>query len=116
MMRVLKYALIALGALLACVVLAVAIVLLVNVAGMDADATYELRGRYKPSADGKTYLVVEQDNGGGCGTLSLDGKPWLAPLDEAGETTPGVHTIECGGEIEFEIQSGSIYYFDYWGP
>lgn len=116
MIRVLKYALIALGALLACVLLAIAIVLLVNVAGMDADATYELRGRYKPSADGKTYLVIEHDHSGSCDTLSVDGKRWSAPLDEAGETTPGVHSIRCGGEIEIEIKPGTLYYFNYWGP
>ncbi|MGG2396135.1 hypothetical protein ACJRW5_04200 [Pseudomonas sp. SH1-B] len=116
MMRALKYSLTALGALLACVVLAVAIAMLVTVASRDADATYELRGRYKPSTDGKTYLVIEHDNGGSCGELSVDGKRWSAPLHEAGQTTPGVHRIKCGGEIEIEIRPGTIYYFDYWGP
>ena len=85
-------------------------------ASTDTDATHELRGRYKPSTDGKTYLVIEHDNGGGCGTLSVDGIPWPYPLHEAGEIEPGTRTIRCGGEITIEIKPGTIYHFDYWGP
>ena len=82
----------------------------------DADATYEFRGRYKPSTDGKTYLVIEHDNGGGCGSLSVDGNRWPHRLHEAGEVMPGMRTIQCGGKIDIEIRPGNIYYFNYWGP
>lgn len=116
MMRALKYLLITLGAVL-CSALVIAVAfLLVSIASTDTDATYELRGRYKPSTDGKTYLVIEHDNGGGCGALSIDDERWPHQLHEAGEIMPGTRTIKCGGEIYIEIKPGNIYYFNYWGP
>ena len=116
MMRALKYLLITLGAVL-CSALVIAVAfLLVSIASTDADATYELRGRYKPSTDGKTYLVIEHDNGGGCGAFSVDDKRWPHQLHEAGEIMPGMRTVKCGGEIDIETKPGNIYYFNYWGP
>ncbi|PKM32119.1 MAG: hypothetical protein CVV08_14250 [Gammaproteobacteria bacterium HGW-Gammaproteobacteria-12] len=116
MIRALKYLLIILGAALCSVLFIAGAWLLPNIVATDADATYELRGRYKPSPDGKTYLVIEHDNGGGCGTLSVDGKPWPYRLNKAGEIAPGTRTIRCGTEIAIEIKTGNIHYFDYWGP
>jgi hypothetical protein len=76
----------------------------------------ELRGRIVQSKDGKTYLVVADDNGGGCDPIFVDGEKWPHKISQAGEISPGQHTIKCGGEIEFEIPKATIYTFDYWGP
>ena len=75
-----------------------------------------LRGSVKKSIDGKTYLNVIDDNGGGCGPMIVDGKLWPYKINEKGLISPGVHTIKCGGEIGFEIPPGVVFSFDYWGP
>ena len=75
-----------------------------------------LRGSVTSSLDGKTYLVVVDDNGGHCGPIIVDGKEWKYKIDEAGLISPGIHTIECGTEIKFEIPQGVVYCFEYWGP
>ncbi|WP_444942907.1 hypothetical protein ACJJIK_12345 [Microbulbifer sp. ZKSA006] len=82
----------------------------------DPDATYELRGRYKDSPDGKTYLVIEDDNGGKCGPLEVNGKPWPHRLFEKGQIEPGEVSIECGTWIGVTVRAGTTYFFDYWGP
>lgn len=76
----------------------------------------DVHGTAKPSRDGKTYLVVMDDNGGGCGPILVDGKKWKYRINEAGPIAPGVHTIKCGGDIQFEVTAGTTYHFDYWGP
>ena len=76
----------------------------------------DLRGTFKPSPDGKTYLEVIDDNGGHCGPMKVDGRVWPHPIDEPGLIDPGPHTISCGPEIGFEIPRGVIYKFNYWGP
>ena len=75
-----------------------------------------LRGSVTASADGGTYLVVADDNGGSCGSPLLDGKPWPHKLGERGFVSPGRHRIECGGWIEFDVPQGVVFKFDYWGP
>ncbi len=75
-----------------------------------------LRGSVKPSKDGNTYLIVADDNGGGCGPIKVDGVQWPHAINEAGSIKPGIHKIACGGEIEFEIPVGTTFRFDYWGP
>ncbi len=75
-----------------------------------------LRGSVTPSKDGNTYLAVADDNGGKCGALLVDGKQWEYKINENGIITPGIHTIKCGTEIQFEIPAGVIFRFDYWGP
>jgi hypothetical protein len=89
------------------------ILLLVMAAGCK---TGDLRGTAVPSQDGKTYLVIEDNNGGACGPILIDGKPWQAALHTTGPIEPGTHTIECGGQIQFEIKEGTTFHFDYWGP
>ena len=76
----------------------------------------DLRGTFKKSSDGRTYLIVADDNGGHCGPIKIDGKVWPHRIREPGVIEPGHHTIECGGEIEFDIRPGVVYSFDYWGP
>lgn len=76
----------------------------------------DLHGTSSPSKDGKTYLAVADNNGGGCGPIKVDGKLWQHPIGEAGQIEPGRHTIECGGEIGFDIRPGVVYKFSYWGP
>jgi len=44
-----------------------------------------LRGREVKSTDSKPYLVVEDDNGGGCGPILVDGQIWEYEIGEAGE-------------------------------
>ena len=78
----------------------------------------ELRGTSTPSKDGRTYLVVVDDNGGKCGPLFVDGQEWKFAINEPGEITPGVHEIRCGssGDTQFEVKAGTTFHFDYWGP
>ena len=78
----------------------------------------ELRGTSTPSQDGKTYLVVVDDNGGKCGSLFVDGQEWKFAINEPGAITPGIHTIRCGpsGDTQFEVGAGTTFHFDYWGP
>lgn len=75
-----------------------------------------LRGSVTPSEDGKTYLVVADDNGGQCGRILVDGKVWEYNINEAGPISSGWHTIECGTKVDVEIPEGVIFRFDYWGP
>ena len=79
-------------------------------------AERELRGRSQDSKDGRTYLIVADDNGGHCGPILVDGKAWSHALNVAGSIRPGVHRIACGTELEFAIDSGNTFRFDYWGP
>jgi len=59
---------------------------------------------------------VEDDNGGGCGPILVDGKPWPHAIGVAGPIAPDKHSIECGNDIQFAIRPGTIFRFDYWGP
>ena len=84
--------------------------------GLAGCESRELRGKVSASPDGKTYLAVDDDNGGKCGSILVDGRKWPHPLRTAGEIAPGRHVIACGGEIGFEIKTGTTFRFDYWGP
>jgi hypothetical protein len=81
---------------------------------------YDLRGSFKPSKDGKTYLAVDDDNGGACGPIKVDGAIWRYPIGQMGHAEPGIHSIKCGDffptGIAFEIKRGVVYRFNYWGP
>lgn len=90
--------------------------LLISIVTMIGCQKRDLRGKAEPSKDGQTYLVVDDDNGGACGQIFIDGKQWTHKTHEQGTITPGRHTIKCGTEIEFEIQQATIFYFNYWGP
>ncbi len=79
-------------------------------------ADRDLRGSYERSSDGKTYLAILDNNGGGCGPIFLDGEEWRHPIGQAAQIEPGQHTISCGGDIGFTVPAGVIYRFDYWGP
>lgn len=76
----------------------------------------ELRGRAERSADGRTYLVVADANGGRCGPVSVDGRPWPHAVGAPGPVSPGRHTIACGTEVEVQVDSGTTFRLDYWGP
>ena len=79
----------------------------------------ELRGRSVDSPDGGTYLVVDDDNGGRCGPLRIDGRDWPHEIGEPGPIAPGAHEITCGGDgtgISFAVRSGTTFHSDYWGP
>ncbi len=78
----------------------------------------ELRGKSVPSPDGKTYLVVDDNNGGACGPIKVDGRLWQFPLHTPGPIEPGIHKIQCGnsGGAEFEIKPAHTFHFNYWGP
>lgn len=75
-----------------------------------------LRGSVESSPDGKTYLAVADDSDGNCRPIYVDGVEWSYAIGEKAEIEPGVHTIHCGLEIEFEIPEGVVFNFDYWGP
>lgn len=55
----------------------------------------DLRVITKKSIDGKTYLAILDDNGGGCGPIRIDGVVWDFPLDSLREIDPGLHQIDC---------------------
>ena len=74
------------------------------------------RGEVASSPDGKTYLVVDDDNGGGCGPVLVDGVPWGHPVHVAGEIVPGRHVIESCASETFEVEQGMTFRFNYWGP
>ncbi|MBU3823238.1 MAG: hypothetical protein H9917_00215 [Candidatus Oceanisphaera merdipullorum] len=82
----------------------------------DPDVMYELRGRYKTSSDGQTYLVIEDDNGGKCGLLLVDKIEWSHGINNKGKVEPGVHDIECGTGFAVNVREGTTYYLNYWGP
>src|SRR5688500_9901420 len=78
----------------------------------------ESRGRSEPSPDGGTYLVLDDDSGGGCAIL-VDGAPWQHAIGTPGQVSAGPHEIACGhvdGGISFVIQPAPTFHFDYWGP
>lgn len=75
-----------------------------------------LRGSVEKSVDGRTYLVVADDNGGACGPIKLDGRIWPHRISEPGLVSPGRHKIECGSDAAFDIPTGTTFRFDYWGP
>jgi hypothetical protein len=74
------------------------------------------RGEVSPSGNGKTYLVVDDDNGGGCGPVLVDGTPWGHALHTPGEISPGTHIIESCASLSFEVAAGTTFRFNYWGP
>lgn len=76
----------------------------------------DLRGSTSVSKDGRTYFVVADVDGGGCGPVLVDGKPWPYPQHAAGPIQPGVHAIKICTEMPFEVAAGTTYSFDYWGP
>ena len=80
---------------------------------------YELRGSFKPSKDGQTYLAIDDDNGGHCGPIKVDEAVWPHPIGQSGHIVPGIHSIKCGDfftpGIGFEIKRGVGYRFNYWG-
>jgi hypothetical protein len=74
----------------------------------------DLRGWWKDSDDGKTYLVIEEADGGSVKTqFALDGRPWPHVVSEPGEIEPGCHDLD---KIGFCVRQGTEYHFDYWGP
>ncbi len=74
----------------------------------------DLRGWWKKSDDGKTYLVVDDADGGSVNAqFMLDGRPWPHPVGERGEIEPGCHDLD---KIGFCVTQGTEYHFDYWGP
>jgi hypothetical protein len=75
-----------------------------------------LRGKAEPSKDLQTYLVIEDDNGGACGPVFIDGKLWPYKTHMQGPIAPGPHVIRCDTEIEIDIPPATIFHFDYWGP
>ena len=91
----------------------IAIVLLLMLSSCDSR---HLRGTTSVSPDGKTYLAVADNNGGGCGQILVGGVVWPHPIGEPGRIEPGVHKISCGGEIEFSTPEAAVFRFNYWGP
>ena len=94
---------------------AICAILVVSAGGC---AKRTLRGKAVHSRDGKTYLIVDDDNSGLCGPIEIDNRQWSHPLHAAGEIAAGLHRISCGHAtvIEFSVDPGTTFHFDYWGP
>ena len=89
---------------------------ILNLVACTKSSNRDLRGSTTVSKDAKTYLVIADNNGGGCGPIYVDNKIWDHKLNEQGEISAGPHKIKCGTEIQFEIPTGKVFTFDYWGP
>jgi len=78
----------------------------------------DLRGTWKASKDGNTYLVVKGDDEWTPTAIHVDGAIWPHRAGVAGRIAPGIHSINCcgGGEYGFQIPRGVVYTFNYWGP
>ncbi len=77
----------------------------------------DLRGWWKYTSDGKTYLVIEDSDGAPVdNSCTLDGKPWPYETGQRGEIEPGVHELRCPMNVGFKVPAGVEYHFDYWGP
>ena len=74
-----------------------------------------LRGWWKYTSDGKTYLVIEGPDEDSSDPCLLDGRPWPYKNGQGGEIEPGVHELSCPGKIGFKVPAGVEYHFDYWG-
>ncbi len=82
-----------------------------------ACAKRDLRGWWKPSSDGKTYLVLDDGNGLKKGQFcSLDNAVWPYGVGERGEIKPGGHEMGCPENVGFTVSAGVEYHFDHWGP
>lgn len=92
---------------------ALLIVVAISVAACDDG---NLRGSVTKSIDGKTYLVVMDDNGGKCRPIMIDDKIWPYEIGMAGPINPGHHEINCGGWKNFTIPPGTTFHLDYQGP
>lgn len=71
-----------------------------------------LRGWWKQSNDGRTYLVIEDDEGGDGDNgrqCFLDGKPWPHKVGERGEIQPGGHEIGCLAKVGFTVEAGTEF-------
>ncbi|MDX1651599.1 MAG: hypothetical protein R3277_03845 [Brumimicrobium sp.] len=75
----------------------------------------DLRGYVKRSKDKKTYLVIREKDNPEC-VIYVDGEVWPYQIGEKGLIEPGTHRIQCGSSLEIEIEKGTIFIFDYWGP
>lgn len=95
--------------------LAICVLLILSAGGCSKRT---LRGKAVRSNDGNTYLVVDDDNRGLCGSIEIDNRDWPHPLHAAGEIAAGLHRISCGHAtvIEFNVERGTTFHFDYWGP
>ena len=75
---------------------------------------HDLRGWWKDSDDGKTYLVIEDTDGGSTDAqFKLDDRSWPYSVGKRGEIEPGCHDLDG---IGFCVRQGTEYHFDYWGP
>lgn len=95
-------------------------IVLVAVTATGCDAR-SLRGSMAASEDGGSYLVIADDNGGGCDAIKVDGSLWGYALERAGPVAPGTHVLECSvgnsaAGISIIVPDGMTFTFDYWGP
>lgn len=77
----------------------------------------DLRGWWKESPDGKTYLVIEGVEGELIDPpCTLNDRPWPYRYGQAVEIEPGVQELRCPLQFGFVVKPGVEYHFDYWGP
>jgi hypothetical protein len=77
---------------------------------------HDLRGFWEESRDGRTYLSIDDNNGGHCGPLLVDGRAWAHAIGQPGTVAPGRRVISRGGDLMLEIQAGTTFHMNCWGP
>jgi hypothetical protein len=76
----------------------------------------EFRGRIVRSAEGQTYIIVDDDSAGKCGPMMVDGKEWPYTLHAPELIKPDSHVIMCGREVKLDIKKGTTFHFDFGPP
>jgi hypothetical protein len=64
----------------------------------------DLRGKSIPSTDGGTYLVIDDDNGGQCGPIKVDGREWNHEIHAPGPIEAGVHRIRDSSKRDVSLR------------
>ena len=88
--------------------------IILTIAVLAGCSEVHLSGTLEPSEDGKTYLAIDDNNGGHCESILVDGEVWSHPVKEPAQIEPGVHYIQCGSKVEVDIPEATLFHFNHW--